>query len=119
MSWYSDIEAKLGKCDTRKFNAIKKLTLHSVVSDNDYHSLNLDILLIYYPDTLIDMTFVEIQDFKLPPVLGGQMSFGELFIEDIRDRGYENVNYKICDELKGPSFYCRDIMVNNVIKNES
>jgi len=114
MNWYSEIEEILGDFDTLKLNSISKLSLYSVVTNDNYHMLNLDILVSYFPDVLLELKFIEIRQFVLPELVGGPMQFGELIITDIKNQELENMNYRIQDELVEIAFYCRDIEVKNI-----
>lgn len=78
--------------------------VHSLIvarnDDADTPSLDLEIEAEYGMNARIRLRFGNVRRLHLPDLSHGLLQFGECWIEDVSDRGWEYVKYELIDEIE-------------------
>lgn len=116
MNWEKDIEAIAGALNSTEFEKITSFLYRSESKNSDDELATIDITAEYGVDLIIKMSLRGVTNVSLSKDAVGPLQFGELFIEDISDRGWEQVNYELFDELEDFACRCSDIQFLSVFR---
>lgn len=114
MNWGKDIEAIAGALDSTKFGKITSFLYQSKLENSDDELAAMDITAEYAFDLIIKMSLRGVTNLNMSKDAVGPLQFGEFFIEDISDRGWEQVKYELTDESEDFACRCSDIQFLSV-----
>jgi len=114
MNWGKDIVAIAGALDSTKFGKIISFFYQSGSRNSDDGLATIGIIAEYGFDLIIKMSLRGVKNLSLSKDAVGPLQFGEFFIEDISDRGWEQVKYELLDEDGYFTCRCSDIQFLSV-----
>lgn len=106
--WPEEIQRIVGDFNSGEFHSIREFHATSTdAEDDDDYSTEVRMIVAYGDRWLLDMQLCRASGFTISG--GRTMALGELFIDDVSERGWEALRYHLFDEVGSFKAYCEDI----------